>query len=278
MTIGKYTVKNYDGLPGVNFSILKHINTSPKMFVHSLSARHRPSAAMSLGSAIHAVVLEPNGFQDAFSVYTDGIRRGKAWDAFKSGQEGKTILSGTEIEHVMKIANSVTGDPLACSFLTDIKPEMTFQWVDPFTGIECKGRVDGISADGSTIVGLKTTRATTMRQFSNEIVNFLYHAQWAYYHDAYVETYGKTPTMVEIVVCTQEPHDVVCYEVPGNVLMKGHALYQGWLAMLKTCRATGHWPGLSDGKLVPVELPLWAFDADDDDDDAGEVVIEGESF
>ena len=233
---------------------------------------------MSLGSAIHAVVLEPNGFQDAFSVYTDGIRRGKAWDAFKSGQEGKTILSGTEIEHVMKIANSVTGDPLACSFLTDIKPEMTFQWVDPFTGIECKGRVDGISADGSTIVGLKTTRATTMRQFSNEIVNFLYHAQWAYYHDAYVETYGKTPTMVEIVVCTQEPHDVVCSEVPGNVLMKGHALYQGWLAMLKTCRATGHWPGLSDGKLVPVELPLWAFDADDDDDDAGEVVIEGESF
>jgi len=64
--------------------------------------------------------------------------------------------------------------------------------------------------------------------------------------------------MIEIVVETSEPHDVIVYRVEEEAIEAGTTLYRGAMREIAECTRTGVWPGVGRGGVQPLRLKPWA--------------------
>lgn len=267
---------DYRKLPGVSITRLKVMRRSAKHYRHAL-ANPKESAPLTLGTAGHTAVLEPERFEAQYAVWGERTdsgrlrpRKSKDWDSFKALNSARSIL--TEDEHVAACAirDAVRGDPVAMRYLAKGSSEVTLQWVDEETATQMKGRVDWLTEiDGvPVIVGLKTTRDVRGPIFGTQAAKFGYPTQWAAYFDGYIEITGVTPRIVEIVVENEAPYDVGVY-VPGEeVLDIGRNEYREMLLRLQECERTGVWPGAVPNE-TNVILPAWAYETDNDIESLG---------
>lgn len=69
---------------------------------------------------------------------------------------------------------------------------------------------------------------------------------------------GRVPTVVEIVVENDPPHDVVVYVIPDDVLLQGYSEYTDLLQKLYDCEKADKWPGVAQGEQILV-LPQWVY-------------------
>ena len=74
---------DYEKIKAINWSALKHLAASPKMYRYRLDNPEPPKVAYTLGSAVHTLVLEAEKFVSRFAVY-DGRRAGKEWEAWQA--------------------------------------------------------------------------------------------------------------------------------------------------------------------------------------------------
>jgi len=144
--------------------------------------------------------------------------------------------------------------------------EVSFVWKDPTTGILCKGRIDYICrGDPTAIVDLKTAKdgSPESHGFPSTVNRFFYHAQMAMYAEGWATALGvNMPGAVEwVVVESQDPHLVQTYRASDEMMNIGSFYFHSWLERLAQCRAKNEWPGYSDGGVVEVGLPGWAYAA-----------------
>ena len=66
-------------------------------------------SAYDFGSYMHSIILEPEKTDSEFAIFDGATRRGKAYEEFKSANEGKTIIiKFFEFEtHIRKFFNSI---------------------------------------------------------------------------------------------------------------------------------------------------------------------------
>lgn len=257
----------YHRHPAISKSHLDQINRSGlhywSAYVDPNRENREPTQAMTIGSAVHTHVLELDQWDKRYAVAPTGIDRrtkqGKdEWRVFQTAAEGRSILSWTEADQVMKMGRAVWGHRAAAELLgVDGKPEATYMWTDQATGLQCKCRPDYIFADGSTVVDLKTTEDASPRGFRGSLLRWRYWVQAAWYLHGVEQATGKRPDrFVFVAVEKKPPYGVGVYCADDAMIQRGMEQAREDLEKLAECKAADHWPSYSDD-VESISLPGW---------------------
>lgn len=267
------TFLEYQAIDAVNWSSLKHIAVSPKHYLCEKCPPLHQTAAMVKGRAGHTATLEPELFGSEYVVFPGSRRAGKEWDAFEAQNEGKTILKSSEAEQAWAMSKAVRSHPFAGPMLTGGKAEVSIEWMDPETGLKCKGRLDYVKP--GVLVDLKTSGDLDRRRFSRRAMDLGYHGQLAFYLRG-LKALGREPSEVYLIAVEQaEPFDVACLEVDSDALAIGDELVSELLNKLAECEATREWPGRYPG-IEKFYLPAYAY-SDNESGDMGLTITSNEA-
>lgn len=251
----------YRAIDAVNFSTLKAMKRSPLHYRYAMEHPVEATSAMQVGTATHCMVLEPSQFPPRYVVWTGGRRAGKEWDAFEASNLDKTIIKADEYDYCVAMRDAVHSHPAAGPILAQGEAEKVIQWVDPETGLACKGRLDWV---GGSIADLKTTQDADPRRFGGVAARYGYHEQMAWYRWGVECALGLVDMPCHLItVESAAPHDVVVYTLDELTLGAGLESARELLRRVAACRASGEWPGRYAGETT-LNFPRWAFDSEED--------------
>lgn len=262
---------DYRQIDAVNWSTLKSMATSPLEYRYRLSTPVESTAAMRLGTAFHALLLEPDSFAARYAVEPDfGDCRAKAnkaaRDEWREAHAGVAMLSQRDHDAAHRMRDAVMAHDVAAEYLRDLElREHSWTWTDAETGLVCKARQDGITEHDH--VSVKSTLDPTPFAFGREVHKRLYHGQEAFYADGFATATGRALTTVFVVAQNREPWDVAVYRVPRIVMIEGTKLCRRLLDTLARCRRLNHWPGAAPQEM---ELAFPEYGMSDEDVDWGD--------
>lgn len=247
---------DYELIRAVNFSSLKHIAVSPKLYRWRLEHPQPRTDDMTIGSAIHCLLLEPGKFDSRYGLF-EGTRRGKDWDAWVADHPGVESLKPGEMARVRATVQAIREHREATRLLEQCRYEETVTWRDADTGFECKGRLDGISP--SFVLDVKTAAKVQLRDFRRSAAERLIHAQLAFYQRGAVAAHKLTGGALPYVIVAekQEPYDVLVMQATAEDMAAGDALCRWMLLRLQQCLDSDMWPGVAPD-LVALNIPPWA--------------------
>ena len=253
------TISNvdYHADPAVSASHLKTVMQSPYHFWSKyLDASRTPTiatSAMKLGSLTHCCVLEPDEVSARYGITPD--RRSNAGKALAAEMEASGIeaVTAQEMEQALAMAASVRSNSTVSSLLSNGAAETSHWWDDVATGMRCKCRPDWLSADGETIVDLKTCQDASPAGFAKAVAQWSYQVQAAHY---LCGTLAKR--FVFVAVEKSAPYAVGVYELDTEAMVHGSVLRHNALQRIQDCRAINEWPGYTDGGIQTIQLPGWA--------------------
>lgn len=270
------TFDAYRALPGLNFSALRHVATSPLHYRHARgTAETADTPALRVGRYLHALLTgEPVRAEEPAIVY-EGERRGNAWKAFAAEHAGEKIVTRKEADRLAAepdraadMAEAIlnwrdeNGKKIARYILEGARFEQAIQWTHAETGQLCKARIDAIESlkftGGIVLSELKTTRSIKPAAFSREVETRLYYAQIGMYAAGVEAVVGAWPSAWSIVVENIPPHDVVVYRVPDELLVPGWRAVEGWIRAVDAAERSGVWHGVAGGKVLDLERSAWA--------------------
>ncbi len=237
------------------------------------------SAAMSLGSAVHAAILEPDQFLLRYVIKPETYQnsKGEVKELTARSREGKEYLAQLGREHELLSAkdyalclgmrDSVHAHPTASRLLKKATgTEMSIVWKDDMIGLRCKGRIDSLS--DTCLVDLKSARDASPAGFQYAAAKYGHFRQLAFY------VYGmgiltRKPLDVYIIAVENVPPHCVCVYAPnGDDLMVGHEEAIDVLCAYGMARMAGGFGGYSDD-IEPLSLPAWALpDEESEEPDA----------
>ncbi len=273
------TDEQYRAIDAVNQSQLKLFQKSAKA-VYESKEFPKHSSAFKLGQAADLLLFNPERFSEEFVEYSgsakaDGEwtteRRGKGWAEFKefAEREGKQILTEAELDEAQNIAKACHQHEIAAGLLSDGRAHTVVIWRDEHTGLLCKAQLDylqHLESEDHMIVDVKTTRSITPRAWAADSFKYGYHVQAAFYLDGlFDQLYGGFNStdlphigFTDIAVEKGSPRpEVVCYEVPPQLIYYGRQQYRGWLEEYAACKESGVWPGIADRMTMQTKPPEW---------------------
>lgn len=188
-------------------------------------------AALDIGDAFHAALLEPARFATTFVVAPEFNMRtndGKAaCKAFADQNAGKKILSADDKRMLDMMVESVMAHPQARELVdADGHVERSFFWSDADTGLECKCRPDKFIPARSLLVDVKTT--PSIAKFSYSVEDFRYYVQDPWYCDG-VSQFGDDVTMAFLVVQKSAElgrYPVQVFTLPQDLILFGRQTYR----------------------------------------------------
>ena len=238
-------------------SNLKLLLQSPAQFYKEKILGERESvssSAMDVGSYTHTLILEPEKVAEEFAIYKQQGRQftpvgqkakgprkqGPEFDAFKTANAGKIILSTSEAQIGERMAAAVKGSPAALELLQGGVPELSL--ASSMFDVPVKCRADYINPERAYIVDVKTTRwpsdADTFRRVLRELG---YELSAALYCDIAYRVYGKVFDFYWVVL-SKSDWDCQVYKASTHTLSEGSALVNKALITYKKCLANGEWP------------------------------------
>ena len=277
----------YHAANGVNTSSFQYIDPErdgcPEIWRAESAGEGEPrkeTAAMSMGTALHSYVLEPEEFKKEFVIvdeelkaelYSQAIDSGskakafsrslatfKAWEA-QQKEEGRRVLTEEEVEMVKGLSKAALSLPKMEEVLEcpELETELSiFAELKDLNGnkVECKGRLDAV-IPGKGICDLKTTVNTSPVKLGNFIANYKSYVQAAFYLDLAKEVglADDSTTFSWCFIQKQRPHMATYYTAADDLIKLGRSEYKGWLGWIHNGRETGNWAGHS----ADVELPGW---------------------
>lgn len=248
----------YNAIPAMNWSNLKHIAVSPRMFRYRQEHPEERKQAFVFGGAVHCKILEPEKFDKRYAVY-EGKRdaRAKDWQTWQAVNPGVEALKPHELERVEACAQAVLEDRDASKLLQGGRREEALTWTDELTGMPCKGRLDYIRPD--LFVDLKTARDPSPAKFQRAAIEYGYAPQVAFYHDGAVQARRIPADSLPYVVAVQNKgcFDVVSFQLTPAMLEYGCMVYRALLRRLRECMDADLWPGVAPG-LQQLDVPPWA--------------------
>lgn len=238
----------FAGVP-VRFSHLKAYGRSP---AHGRHARIAPQGsetyAMERGTAVHAILF---GTSKVIG-YPGATRRGKEYDKFALEHPDHEILTATEYDKAMRMADAVMACSLAEPLLKGItEQKLLFKWM----GLDCRATPDVRGDDFLT--ELKTSQSSDPNKFLWQARRMGYHAQMRFQGYACEKTHvAKIRDHWIVCVESEAPHPVTVFHVEPEALEEGEKLLTLWAERLKACEAANNFPGYID---CPVPL-VWPKD------------------
>ena len=130
--------------------------------------------------------------------------------------------------------------------------EVPLYWIDPETGVECKGRLDAITED--YVIDYKTTTNAATDAFMREAIRYGYDLQAAMYLEA-ARANGYNPKgFIFIAQEKTAPYLVNVLHAGDAFIDRGLWIMRDLLAKYKECSDSDTWPGYGENELI---LPEW---------------------
>jgi len=225
-----------------------------------------PTPAMALGSAVHALVLEPHlDLVPLPPVVNKRTKQGKAdWAEFEATlKPGSILLSPNDYEKARRMAEAVTTNPFVQrSGLLQGAKEVSFFGTDEH-GCYRRARSDIYAPEFGLVPDLKTTRDASEREFRRSVGAFGYHRQAAWYTDTMDLCGIPTCDMVFLCVENVEPYAVAVYGLDEATIDQGRRETTTAAKLWAKCHESGEWPGYPEG-VGMLTLPSYLRDIDFD--------------
>ena len=252
-------------LTRIRWSELRELRRSPAHYRYRCDHPQPPSAAMSLGSLVHAMVLEPGTVPSRYRAqqYDGRTAQGKA-EREAAAAAGITLVPSATWDQACAMATAVLTHPVARKWLVECEreTEVELQWESE------EGELLGGKADlivGRRVVDLKTCRSADARTCQGTIARMAYNAQLAYYSWGLKAARGVDPEAPAIIwVESEAPYCVRVQEMSHAWVESGARLFLDLLQLRRECERSGHWPGYSDDLEVS-EPPMWMTDDEEDE-------------
>lgn len=250
----------------ISVSELKSFIDSPysyyKRYIQGIRD-NKKSSAMTFGSLVHCLVLEPELFDKEYLVTT--VRkdaRTKAYQEVLEQAGARQCISPADLERAKQCAE--TARPLILEYGPDFEAENSLFYQGPkgFLGMKAKARFDGWSPSHEVIVDVKTTNnLPTYQNVIKAMFNFNYQLQVSWYMDIWKAITGKMPKGFEFIFTLSEfPFASVRYKVDREIIQLGRYEYK---AALKELRDTlsgpieeSNFPRMRKQNLI-LKLPHW---------------------
>jgi hypothetical protein len=253
------TDAEYRAHPGVNYSTLKHMRKSPLHYRHAVDNPEDNANDYAMLRAVHALVLEPMSAHDQIAVW-EGRRdkRDKAYVAFLEQSEGKNVLTPTEYEQALQIANAygrnrwlrwvlslpqtVCEEPVVWNF--DLGDALLL----------CKGKPDIMHytpEHGLIVADIKTFGDTTAELIAWAARKYGWMLQLAHYTYAAAKHYSIDLNAVQIrwytvVAEDKAPWDATAVEWDQGIIAGAVADHMALLQKVVACMRADEWPGRGD--------------------------------
>src|SRR6266852_4683493 len=161
--------EDYDAIDRARLSHLREFKKSPAHFRWRTQQPREETDALTLGSATHRSILEPEKYRNRYAIWDGPVRAGNKWKIFEAQALGLNKISLTEKMHeeAQTLSNAVRNNPDAAPFLASGKGELSLLWTSPPSngqGFECKSRIDFLSDKGA-IIDVKTCRDGSLEGF-----------------------------------------------------------------------------------------------------------------
>lgn len=257
----------YLALEAMNWSTLKNMAVSPRLYRRRRDHPLPDTPAMLMGRAIHSAVLEPESFPNEYRIAeprqcagttktgaqcskpaipggTLCHMHGGDAEADELDELGVAILTQAQGETVGHCVESVNGHKAARELLERaLQREVSIEW--EIDGRRCKGRIDALG-DG-VLVDLKSTRS--LARFGWQARDMLYHGQLAWYLDGAVAAsrLDEGAEVYIVAVESVEPWDTAVIRLTGGEIEEGRCLYRRLLSDLAACEQMNYWPGAWPG-------------------------------
>ncbi|TXT28129.1 MAG: hypothetical protein FD131_3262 [Rhodocyclaceae bacterium] len=246
----------------VSVSGMKEILRSPAHFQAYLQgANRKETAAMFLGTAVHARLLEPDLYASEYVVAPVSDKRIKEYKEFEIANANRKILTPDQMAVIEGIAHSVGNHASATTLLRAGLVEHSIIWQDEETGIWQKIRPDCLCVDFDTGICLdvKKTTDASKAAFVRSCVNYDYDLQAAVYLEGLRQVFKRDFDFVFLPVEETAPYGCALYGAPMEMLDRGQRRYRQALRLLKECRENGEWPGYQPaGDYDILDWPRWA--------------------
>lgn len=263
--------ERYHSGPGISQSALSVVARSPlhywSQYVDPNREPREPSAAMRLGSAIHAAVLEPDLFAKRYMPAPKVDRRTKEgkllWDDLvaQADAAGAELVPAEDYRTCQAIALQVRSHPTARKVFATGQAEMSCYWTDQETGLLCRCRPDWLSLP--IIVDLKSTDDASASAFQRSAWNYRYWMQAAWYIDGVEQATGMRPDAFIFAAFEKSaPYAAAFYFADEAMLELGRREYRKLLQQLADCISSDTWPGY-DTTVTALGVPSWAITAAD---------------
>jgi hypothetical protein len=255
--------KSYHAHPAISSSDVKAVYKTS--LAHWLGKARKPSSAFAMGSAVHALVLEPEkklvrrGPED---------RRGDKWKKaqLEADLDGVILLPEGDFDLAARIADAVKAHPVAAMYLADptFVAEASFFGIDPATGAEIKCRPDGYLPEVGLVFDVKTTTDASPDGFPRELRKYAYDVQAAFYLRALRAAGYKADTFMFIAVEKEAPFAVGIHALTDRYLDHADQVVTQTLQKIGNALAvsdfTTGWPLINT-----IDLPRWQTETAEDD-------------
>ncbi|MFG3340574.1 PD-(D/E)XK nuclease-like domain-containing protein [Glycomyces sp. NPDC048151] len=177
--------------------------------------------------------------------------------------DGAVPLLAHEYENVLAMATMIRRHPIAGPlFNRPGQAELSMFWVDPDTGVWCRGRLDWLPDrnEGQRLIAAeyKTCRSAALPDIAKAVHDFGYHQQAAHYLTGMRATgLDENPAFVHIFQEKTPPFLVNVVEIDAYNLNIGAAKNKRALQIYRECTDTGTWPGYGD-LVTSISMPAWA--------------------
>lgn len=253
----------YRQAEGLSGSRLGLLHQCPQKFKYEQDNPKEPTEAMRFGSLCHMAVLEPHLLSSQIAVAPqhciDGKKQHrelddkklKAYTNFVAENPGVQCMLYKEYQDLMDQMEAFNSNP-DCANIMAAKGtvEMPVFWEEE--GVKCKGKLDKYLSELNVITDFKTTNDASPKQFYWKVTDFGYLLQLAHYQAGVRATLGLDayPGVLIMAQETDAPYVSQVYEVPQVEIDQAHERRRELLAIYKTCKGTGIWPGYGEGILT----------------------------
>lgn len=273
---------DYDKVDALSYTGMKKLAESPAAFRRWADKADEPvdSDALVLGRAVHALVLEPDTFAQAFAaVPEDAPKRPSSkqreakkpspatleaiafWDDFDASNDGKTVLTRSVLANAQDCAAGILRY-LSIHGLEHVVDPAT-SWLETpllFNNVTtpCKAQLDIVDKDG-WIWDLKTLSGGLSDQnIRSTISKNRYHWQASHYIRA-AKSARDHVRGIRYIFVDKDPggmFDAACFEMDGRWLEWGDKAVAEMCVLWESCRKSGAWPSKADSKPRSADLLL----------------------
>ena len=257
------TNEAYHARPEISSSDVKAV--AGKSLAHWKGKVWKDSSAFALGSAVHALVLEP---EKNLVLRGPEDRRGDKWKKAQlaADLDGQILLTEGDYDLAEKIAAPIINHEVVKAWIADpsFVAEASFFATDPQTGVKIKCRPDGYLPDAGIVFDLKTTTDASPDGFPRELRKYAYDVQAAFYLRALRAAGYKADTFIFIAVEKEPPHAVGLHALTDRYLDHADIIVTQTLQKISNAIAvsdfTTGWPLINT-----IDLPRWQTETAEDD-------------
>lgn len=179
------------------------------------------------------------------------------WNPWKDEhrQNGLIPIHRGDLLAASRMAAAVRRHPVASAIFSEGKPELSLYWIDPDTGVTCRGRTDWLR--DNAIVDLKTINRADVRTITRQCADYGYAQQADWYRRGVHALTGDWLPYVHVFVENERPHIVHVTQLDEDFLDYGSSRNDEALQVFAQCESTGEWPAYNPNGITLIAAPAW---------------------